>query len=298
MVNKHSRSKRHRRNARETEQIRAAILRVLETERPATCRSVFYRLVSLGAVEKTEAAYKGTVIRLLSRMRLDGTLPWDWITDGTRRRHKPHTFGGLAAMLDYSRQTYRRSLWDDQPTYVEIWCEKDAIVGVLEEVTWDWDVPLLPCKGYPSLTYLHEAAQEIAAVGKPAQLYYFGDRDPSGVDIDKNVERRLRQFAPHADITFTRVAVLQSQIEELDLPTRPTKSTDSRSRTFDGESVEVDAIAPSKLREMAKECITRHIDAAAWKALQRTEAIERETLIDIQRDLPLWKGFNNDRPSR
>jgi hypothetical protein len=279
-----------RRNPQETQEIRTAILRVLETERPATCRSVFYRLVSWGAIDKTEAEYKGTVIRLLSRMRLDGTLPWHWIADGTRRRHKPHTFGGLAAMLEYSQETYRRSLWDDQREYVEIWCEKDAIVGVLEQVTWDWDVPLLPCKGYPSLTYLHEAAGQIAAVGKPAHLYYFGDRDPSGVDIDKNVERRLRQFAPNADITFTRVAVLESQIEELALPTRPTKNTDSRSKTFEGESVEVDAIPPSKLREMARACIMRHIDTAAWNALKRTETLERETLASIQRDLPIWEG--------
>ena len=26
---------------------------------------------------------------------------------------------------------YRRSLWDEQPVYVEIWLEKEALAGVL-----------------------------------------------------------------------------------------------------------------------------------------------------------------------
>lgn len=283
MVNK-------RRTPRQMQEIREAIVDVLREENPATCRSVFYRLVSRGAVEKTEPEYKSTVIRLLSEMRLDGTLPWGWIADGTRRRHKPKTYGGLSSMLEYTRQTYRRDLWDAQPAYVEVWCEKDGLVGVLEDVTWELDVPLLPCKGYPSLTYLHEAAEQLASVGKPAFLYYFGDRDPSGVDIDRKVEQRLREFAPNADITFTRVAVLESQIEELALPTRPTKTTDSRSKNFKGESVEVDAIPPSKLREMAKDCIERHIDADQWNALRRTEQLEKETIATLATNLHRYRA--------
>jgi hypothetical protein len=286
MVNKTS----GRRGPREMQAIRDAILEVLREENPATCRSVFYRLVSRGAVAKTEAEYKGTVIRLLSEMRLDGSLPWGWIADGTRHRHKPRTFSGLESMLEHTRDTYRRDLWEQQPAYVEVWCEKDGLVGVLEDVTWGFDVPLLPCKGYPSLTYLHEAAEQLADVGKPAFLYYFGDHDPSGVDIDRKVEQRLRQFAPDADITFTRVAVLESQIEELKLPTRPTKTTDSRSKNFTGESVEVDAIPPSQLRAMAEKCINRHIDARAWDALLRVEDLEKETIAGIQRNLRSQQG--------
>ncbi len=282
--------RRERRSFAAMIDLRAAILDVLEEENPATCRSVFYRLVSRGAVEKTEAEYKNTVLRLIADMRIEGILPWRWIVDGTRRRHKPRTFNGLASMLQHSQATYRRDLWENQEAYVEIWCEKDAIVGVLEPVTCDWDVPLLPCKGYPSLTYMHDAAAEIASIGKPAFLYYFGDRDPSGVDIDRVVERRLREFAPEAAITFTRVAVLEEQIEEMGLPTRPTKGDDSRSKNFRGESVEVDAIPPPKLREMAHACITRHVEPESWNALQRTEDIERETLANLASSLPTWEG--------
>ncbi len=74
------------------------------------------------------------------------------------------------------------------------------------------------------------------------------------------------------------MAVNRDQIAELGLPTRPTKATDSRSKNFDGESVEVDAIMPRQLREMAERCIVGHIDAGAYRALKLVEAEERRTL--------------------
>ena len=32
-------------------------------------------------------------------------------------------------------RTFRRALWDNQETYVEVWSEKDAISGVVYPVT-------------------------------------------------------------------------------------------------------------------------------------------------------------------
>jgi hypothetical protein len=172
-------------------------------------------------------------------------------------------------------------VWDDQDAYVEIWTEKDALAGVLLEETRTWDVPLMVSKGFSSVTYLYEAAKAIEAEGKPAYLYYFGDHDPSGVHIDRAIERRLREFAPEADIHFERVAVRPEQIRQWDLPTRPTKKTDSRSKGFDGESVEVDAIAPAQLRALVRECIEQHVDRDALERTRETERLERETLESI-----------------
>jgi hypothetical protein len=78
----------------------------------------------------------------------------------------------------------------------------------------------------------------IESCRKPAYLYYLGDHDPSGVDIPRNVEARLREFAPNANMHFQRLAVTQAQIVEFALPTRPTKKTDSRTKAFNGQSVE------------------------------------------------------------
>src|SRR5262249_32289077 len=94
---------------------------------------------------------------------------------------------------------------------------------------------------FSSKSFLYESGQTIIAQGKPAYLYYFGDHDPSGVHIDQHIERVLRKYARGAEIQFERVAVLESQIEAWNLPTRPTKKGDSRSKKFKGENVEVDA---------------------------------------------------------
>jgi hypothetical protein len=248
--------------------------------RPATVRQTFYQATVRGLVEKTEASYK-LICRELTFMRRNGLLPFGWIADNTRWQRKPRTYSSLDAMLRLSKQTYRRALWNDQDCYVEIWLEKEALAGVLIDVTAEYDVPLMVTKGYPSLSFLHSAAEQIASQQKPTFLYYFGDRDPSGVDIDRFVAQELRRYAPDADISFERAAVLPEQIAIYDLPTRPTKKSDSRSRKFIGESVEVDAIHPSTLRELCEECVVQHIDEIMRAATLRVEEEERTTLNQI-----------------
>ena len=271
----------HRRSKEEIEAIECALFDLLADENPMTVRQIFYRMVSLGAIDKTEAEYKGTICRLLARMRKQGVLPFGWIADNTRWMRKPQSHTGMEAALMRCAETYRRDLWAELPAYVEIWLEKDALAGVLYEETHSWDVPLMVTRGYPSLSYLYEAAEAISARDKPAFLYYFGDYDPSGVDIPRTVERSLREYAPEAEIYFERMAVSPLQIEAWGLPTRPTKKTDSRSKNFEGESVEVDAIPPQTLRELVRECVVQHIDADVFTRLEKIEAAERETLMRV-----------------
>jgi hypothetical protein len=273
--------KRDRRTKAEVVELRSTLERVLRQYQPMTVRQVFYQLVSMGAIQKTEQEYKGTVCRLLAEMRRDGQVPWHWIADNTRWQRKPKTYRGLDHLLNETANLYRRALWEKQNAYVEIWLEKDALAGVLVSVTNRWDVPLMVTRGFASLSYLHGAAEVIAGVGKPAYLYYFGDRDPSGVFIDRKIEQDLRAFAPNAEIYFERVAVTPEQIATLNLPTRPTKTSDARSRTFEGASVEVDAIEPDTLRNLADGCIHRHVNEQELAATWAVEDQERRTLREM-----------------
>jgi hypothetical protein len=274
-------TKSRRRTKAAVQAIRDAIFGIVEEYQPMTVRQVFYQLVTRGVIAKTEAEYKTTVCRLLVQMRREGILPFHWIADNTRWQRKPRTYGSLQAMLDSCQATYRRALWDNQDAYVEIWLEKEALAGVLVDVTARWDVPLMVTRGYPSVSFLHSAGQAIADETREVYVYYFGDRDPSGLDIDRFVERELRDYAPDCDLTFQRVAVLEQQIDLYGLQTRPTKKSDSRSRTFKGESVEVDAIAPDELRVICERCIIRHIDQDQLLRTRAVEEAERETLATI-----------------
>jgi hypothetical protein len=293
MTHKKRTRRKTRRSKAEMAALRDAIYQLLEAEQPATDRQVFYRIETTGLITKTEAEYKGTIIRLLSQMRLAGEIPFSWIADNSRWMRKPDTYSSLESMLSYSAQAYRRSVWDDQPAYVEVWTEKDALAGVLLEVTREWDVPLMVSKGFASLSFLHSAAMTIAEQGKPAYLYYFGDNDPSGLLIDRQIESRLRQFAPEAEISFQRVAVTPEQIAAMNLPTRPTKQKGTHAKTFIGESTEVDAIPPSVLRQICSDCITQHVDQRAYSVLLDAEQGEREALESIARQ---YEGYSNDLP--
>jgi hypothetical protein len=273
-----SRPTRRRRTAEEMGTLREAICRIVEQDAPVTVRQVFYRLVTEGLIRKSESEYKQVVVRLLGELRLDGTIPFSCIADNTRWVRRPPTWSGIDQILASAAESYRRSLWDSQDSYVELWLEKEALAGVLVEVTGWWQVPLMVTRGYPSLSYLHVAAEVISAEERPAFIYYFGDHDPSGLDISRTTEARLREFAPGAEIHFERVAVTREQIEAWDLPSRPTKKRDTRSRGFRGESTELDAIAPSELRRLADDCISWHVDQEELARLKETEQEERETL--------------------
>jgi hypothetical protein len=270
--------KRSRRTKTAIQDLRQHLFNVVAEIQPATVRQIFYQMVSRGLIEKTEAAYKNTVVRLLTDLRVEGELPFHWIADNTRWMRKPKTHSSLESAMQHTAEAYRRSVWDQQEVYVEVWLEKDALAGVLTDVTVPWDVPLMVTRGYPSVSYLYTAAETIIAQNKPTYLYYFGDYDPSGIDIPRNVESRLREFAPDAEIHFERVAVNQQQIEELNLPTRPTKKSDTRSKGFEGESVEVDAIPPDLLRSLAENFIIQHIDDHQYEVMQIAERSERKVL--------------------
>ena len=118
-------------------------------------------------------------------------------------------------------------------------------------------------------------------MNKPAYLYYVGDHDPSGVHIDRTIERRLREMAPDAEIHFQRRAVLPEQIQSMNLPTRPTKTSDSRAKGFGDISVELDAIEPGRLRALVQETIEQHLPAKQYEILKATEASERQLIAGL-----------------
>jgi hypothetical protein len=277
-INRDRLGRRARRLKDEMRSIRDAIHDILEKDNPQTVRQVFYAMTVRGLIRKEEGEYQKTVCRLLTEMREEGDIPFDWIANNTRWMRKPMSFTGLDACLDATSSFYRRNLWATTPGYVEIWCEKDALAGVIITETEVYDVPLMVSRGYASLSFLHSAAEAIESKGKPAYIYHFGDLDPSGQDAARDIEAKLKRYAPDAEIHFERVAVTRTQVEEWNLPTRPTKQQDPRAKKFAGTSVELDAIPAARLRELLRECIERHVDQQQLTLLRIAEHSEREIL--------------------
>jgi hypothetical protein len=172
-------------------------------------------------------------------------------------------------------------LWRDADCYVEIWIEKDALAGVIYPVTDLSDMPLMVARGYASLSFLHSAAEAIGELDVPAFIYHFGDYDPSGVNAAEKIEETLCELAPDAEIHFEWSAVTPEQIAQWNLPSRPTKTTDSRSKNFGDISVELDAIPPAELRDLVEDVISQHMPDHQFRILQQAEASEREIIMRL-----------------
>jgi hypothetical protein len=268
---------RRRSTKAEIEARRTELLHIVFAMRPMTVRQVFYQATVRGLIEKTEAGYAKVQTDLVL-LRREGRLPYDWLADNTRWQRKPKTFSNVEEALADTARFYRKALWRDVDVYVEVWLEKDALAGVVWPVTSLYDVPLMVARGYASLSFLHSAAEQIEEIGKPTYLYHLGDYDPSGVNAAEKIEETLRELAPGAEIRFERIAVTPDQIVGWDLPTRPTKSTDSRSKGFGDVSVELDAIEPDRLRDLVEEVILAHLPPDQLEVLRVAEESERESL--------------------
>jgi hypothetical protein len=267
------RIKRHRATKAEVEQRRQSLFEIIEQMKPMTVRQVFYQGTVRGIVDKTERDYD-KVQTDLAQMRRAGVLPYGWLADNTRWQRKPRTFSSVEHALQETARLYRKALWDDADCYVEIWLEKDALTGVVLPVTALYDVPLMVARGYASLSFLYVAAELIATLDVPAFIYHLGDFDPSGVNAGNKIGETLAQMAPAAELYFERLAVTPDQISKWNLPTRPTKPSDSRSKGFGKISVELDAIPPNYLREIAQEAIERHLPPHQFKILKAAEQSE------------------------
>lgn len=267
--------KRVRRTNAELATINGAIIDAVHLEHPVTVRGVYYRVVSAGAVPKTEAGYN-VVARQLLKLRRDGTIPYSYITDGTRWITQPTTWGGLDQMLDDAAASYRRALWHSQNVDVHVYTEKDAISGAILPVTYRWDVPLGVLRGYTSESFAYSVAMSLDP-SKVTFIYQLGDHDASGVNAWEDFQRKVKGFTT-AVVVFERLAVTPEQIVQWDLPTRPQKKTDTRAKGFEGECVEVDAVPPTRLRDLLQAAIEQHIDPRALTLEQQVEAEERNTL--------------------
>lgn len=277
-----NRPRRRRTNA-ELAVIDDIIVDVCEIEHPVTLRGVYYRVVSRGAIEKTENAYNLIGRRLLG-LRRTGRVPYRYIADESRNVQQALGWRNLEERLRGIAETYDRDIWDNQDTSIVVLSEKDAIAGVVREVIDRWQVTYGSTRGYASETFAHglaAAVREHDRKRKRTVIFNLGDHDPSGVDVWRDLTGKIRDFAPHADIHFERLAVTEQQIIDFNLPTRPTKTSDSRSKDFTGGSVEVDAIESRLLRRLLSDAIETYIDHDRLAETKRLEADERQQLRDL-----------------
>jgi hypothetical protein len=275
--------KRKRSTKTEMAERYGALVDIVTDAAPTGVRFCYYRAVSQGIVRKTNNGYV-LVQRALMHLRETGIIPWESITDSSRWMRRPDTWDGVDGLLRDLSKSYRRPLWDEADARVEVWCESESVAGVIWPITDEWDVPLLPMKGQTSASFAHAAAMTYRNDPRPVIIYYVGDYDPAGLEIESNLAHKLQAYSGRDDMTIERVACTPEQVAELDLIGGPPKKRTWKHPTlgqqpFRGEAVEVEAIDAPILREVVEDAVTSHLNPISLNVTRMVEEQERQALL-------------------
>jgi len=262
------------------------IAETVEEQQPMTVRSALYRAVHGGIYPGTDEKYYRQCQQIVLKLRRRGILEYPWIVDSTRRRLKPSSWSGLEDYRETVAACYRRDLWERQDDYVEVFVEKDAMAGVIEPVTAEFDIHLNVIRGQVSETFAYNVAQEWGQIRKPIYAYYLGDHDPAGLQIEQSLRGKLEKFSGRK-ISWARLAVTTEQFRRpsiLGFRVKPTVSAKRRASyiaAFGDRCVEVDALEPNEVRQLVRTAIESHIDEVEWQRLQEIERLEKESIREL-----------------
>lgn len=258
-----------------------------------TLRQVYYQLVARDVIPNNERSYKN-LGNLISDGRMAGLIDWHAIEDRTRNLKKNSHWSSPGSIIYTAANSFAYDKWEDQDNYVEVWVEKDALVGIVGQVCGELDIPYFSCRGYVSQSEMWVAAQRLEdyAGNKDIHILHLGDHDPSGRDMSRDIVDRLELFG--VTVQFERIALNYDQIEEYGPPPNPTKLSDSRAsgyiNEFGYECWELDALRPDVIDSLIRDKVTDLCDLELLAEAREREESAKRTLQAVARD---WKNIQN-----
>ena len=253
-----------------------------------TLRQLYYQFVSRGFIPNNQREYKN-LGNIINDARLAGLVDWEAIVDRTRNLQSLSHWETPSDIVRACASQFRIDKWADQPRRIEVWIEKDALVGVIERACKELDVDFFSCRGYTSQSEMWSAAQRLAAYWREGKqdplVLHFGDHDPSGIDMTRDIQDRLQEFsfgtAGHR-IELRRLALNMPQVEQYGPPPNPAKLTDSRCASYmaehGDESWELDALEPRVIDDLIRREVLSERDEDAWNAAVNAENEHRRLL--------------------
>lgn len=253
-----------------------------------TLRQLYYQLVARGFIENKVSEYQ-KLSQIMTKARYGGYTDWDGIVDRIRKPQILYSVRDKSHAIRDTIEQYRLDRQKGQPNYIEVWCEKDALSGILLRVTEEFHVRLMINRGYSSASAMRIAARRFRARHHNEQnclLFYIGDHDPSGLDMIRDIRDRLTEFG--AIVEVQQIALTMDQIEEYNPPKNPAKESDPRSdwyiNKFGESSWEVDALRPEVLHELIQSTIESDIDMKMFEAMKEKEESDRKKLEELAID--------------
>jgi hypothetical protein len=209
--------------------------------------------------------------KLLKHARLSGYINWNDVEDRIRAFHDLTGFTDEAEFIDQEKKKllkgYGRNLLQSQKKYIEVWIEKDALSSIFTKVCSKYSVPVIVCRGFSSVSFLNDFRDRLRLkADKIPLMLYFGDFDPSGMEMLKAMKTTLRDEFNIDNMEFKRIALLEEDINIYELPHNPDaiKKKDTRSKkhvkAFGELAVELDALRPDILEEKIEGAILNEIE--------------------------------------
>jgi hypothetical protein len=255
-----------------------------------TLRQLYYQFVARNLIPNSQKSYNriGSVI---NNARLAGEISWEAIEDRTRNLERLSTWKSPAEIMHAVKNQYRIDKWKNQPNRIEVWIEKEALVGVIERICNAHQVPYFACRGYTSQSEQWSAGKRFEGyrgAGQDVVVLHLGDHDPSGIDMTRDNEDRLWMLS-RGPVKVERLALNFDQIAKYSPPPNPAKMTDSRFNAYmdkyGSESWELDALNPSIISQLIEDAILSYKDEDLWREDWEKEDKQKGRLCDIAMEL-------------
>jgi len=279
----------------------------VEDDMTLTVRQLYYQFISRDLFPESWIDYNtgsknnpksyGKLSKIISNARLAGLISWTSIRDLTRYlRENPH-WSNPGSILRSAANSFRLDKWRNQDYRIEVWIEKEALIGVISSICDELDVPYFACKGYVSQSEMWEASQRIIGYfdeGKEPVIIHLGDHDPSGIDMTRDIIERQDTFLRSDDLhpQIRRIALNIDQIREFNPPPNPTKFSDTRASSYVDEygieCWELDAMEPRVIRNLIRDQILSLRDESSYNETINEEADYVSWLDNLSRN---WRDY-------
>jgi len=250
-----------------------------------TLRQLYYQFVAREQILNNQKEYNKLGV-VINKARLAGLISWDAIIDRTRIINGDQHFEDPADILTVAAESYRIDSRSDQEFYLECWIEKEALIGVIEDVCRQSDIIYLACRGYFSQTAMYAASQRMRAAenrGQKTVLLHLGDHDPSGLDMTRDIQARLKNF--DVQTVVNRLALNMDQIRQYSPPPNFAKLSDTRAADYiskyDNKSWELDALKPKVITGLINHAVAEYTDQSKRQVLMNLQESQKQSLAYI-----------------
>jgi len=261
---------------------------IAEYDMRLTIRQIFYRLVSAQDIMSNRSEYV-YFDKVFTEYRQQNISIAQYIEDKTRKIieniYEDYPLDSYSESINntlenvktgYPYQSYNKNLLQSKITVILV--EKQALENIFVRAIVGYPNTLLVvCRGFNSFTQMYELREMVKDTDKELNLYIFTDYDDSGLLIQDNFIKQMREYLTIEFDNIKRIALTDEQINKYNLPQNPTKKS-THSKYNLSYFVELDALDPNILTDLIKDCCKENYDENLYNAIDKALTIRNRRL--------------------